>query len=106
MPIILLTSECFNGWRVYDDFDVIVKRTYDNAIKQYDHLRGNLSKLQEARDLAAKAYKFSQDRFGAGQTSAVELADVSAGLYQLDMALLNAKYKILMSAESVKKLGE
>ena len=37
VPIILLTSECFNGWRVYDDFDEIVKRTYDNAIKQNEN---------------------------------------------------------------------
>lgn len=79
---------------------------YDNAIKKYNHLRGNLATLENARNLAAKAYKFSQDRFASGQTSAVELAEVSAGLYQLDMALLNAKYNILMSAESVKKLGE
>lgn len=79
---------------------------YDNAIKKYNHLRGNLATLENARNLAAKAYKFSQDRFAAGQTSAVELAEVSAGLYQLDMALINAKYNILMSAESVKKLGE
>jgi len=79
---------------------------YDNAIKKYNHLRGNLETLENARNLAAKAYKFSQDRFAAGQTSAVELAEVSAGLYQLDMALINAKYNILMSAESVKKLGE
>lgn len=84
----------------------LTSEKYDNAIKQYNHLRGNLAKLQEARDLAAKAYQFSQDRFGAGQTSAVELADVAAGLYQLDMALLNMKYNILMSEQSVKKLGE
>ncbi len=79
---------------------------YNTAVEKYDHLRGNLSTLENARNLAAKAYKFSQERFGAGQTSAVELAEVSAGLYQLDMALLNARYELLMSAESVKKLGE
>lgn len=79
---------------------------YDNAIKKYNHLRGNLATLENARNLAAKAYQFSTERFAAGQTSAIELAEVSAGLYQLDMALLNAKYNILMSAESVKKLGE
>ncbi len=79
---------------------------YERAIAQYDHLRGNLSTLENARDLAAKAYDFSQQRFAAGQTSSVELAEVSSGLYQLDMALLNAKYKILMSAESVKKIGD
>ena len=79
---------------------------YNRAIDQYNHLRGNLAKLENARDLAAKAYDFSSERFASGQTSAVELAEVSAGLYQLDMALLDAKYNILMSAESVKKLGE
>lgn len=84
----------------------MVTEEYDNAIKKYNHLRGNLATLQNARDLAAKAYRFSVERFSAGQTSAVELAEVSAGLYQLDMALLNAKYNILMAAESVKKLGE
>ncbi len=84
----------------------IVSEEYERAIAQYDHLRGNLKNLENARDLAAKAYDFSQQRFAAGQTSAIELAEVSSGLYQLDMALLNAKYKILMSAESVKKLGE
>ena len=55
---------------------------------------GNLATLENARDLAAKTYNLSQNRFASGQTSAVELADVSAGLYQLDMALLNTKYKI------------
>lgn len=84
----------------------IVSEEYERAIAQYDHLRGNLKNLENARDLAAKAYTFSQQRFAAGQTSAIELAEVSSGLYQLDMALLNAKYNILMSAESVKKLGE
>ena len=79
---------------------------YNRAIEKYNHLRSNLAGLENARNLAAKAYDFSRDRFAAGQTSAVELAEVSAGLYQLDMALLNAKYNILMSAESVKKLGE
>lgn len=79
---------------------------YNNAIMEYDHLRNNLATLQNARNLAAKAYKFSSDRFVSGQTSAIELAEVSAGLYQLDMALLNSKYKIIMAAESVKKLGE
>lgn len=103
------TIEAMNAVAAREDLDKSKKLTsekYDNAVKQYNHLRGNLAKLQEARDLAAKAYQFSQDRFGAGQTSAVELADVAAGLYQLDMALLNTKYNILMSEQSVKKLGE
>ena len=84
----------------------ITTEQYDNAIRQYNHLRDNLASLENARNLAAKTYTLSQNRFASGQTSAVELADVSAGLYQLDLALLNTKYKILMSAETVKKLGE
>lgn len=103
------TVDAMNAEAARQDLDKSKKITaekYDNAIKQYNHLRSNLTGLENARNLAAKAYGFSRDRFAAGQTSAVELADVSAGLYQLDMALLNAKYKILMSAESVKKLGE
>ncbi|MBD5391788.1 TolC family protein [bacterium] len=79
---------------------------YDTAIGKYNHLRGNLATLENARNLAARSYRFSTERFAAGQTSALELAQASAGLYQLDMALLNAKYNILMSAESIKKLGE
>ena len=103
------TVDVMNAEAARQDLDKSKKVTsekYSNAIKQYNHLRENLKGLENARNLAAKAYGFSRDRFAAGQTSAVELADVSSGLYQLDMALLNAKYKILMSAESVKKLGE
>ena len=103
------TVEAMNAEAARQDLAQAKKVTteqYDNAIKQYNHLRGNLSTLKNARDLAAKTYTLSQNRFASGQTSAVELADVSAGLYQLDLALLNTKYNILMSAESVKKLGE
>ncbi|MBO4582820.1 MAG: TolC family protein [Alphaproteobacteria bacterium] len=103
------TVDVMNAEAARQDFEKSKKITsekYTNAIKQYNHLRDNLKGLVNARNLAAKAYGFSRDRFAAGQTSAVELADVSNGLYQLDMALLNAKYKILMSAESIKKLGE
>ena len=84
----------------------ITTEQYNTAVRQYNHLRDNLASLENARDLAAKTYTLSQNRFASGQTSAVELAEVSAGLYQLDLALLNTKYKILMSAETVKKLGE
>ncbi len=101
------TVEAMNAEAARQDLDKAKKMTteeYDRAVEKYNHLRGNLASLENARDLAAKAYTFSRDRFAAGQTSAVELAEVSAGLYQLDMALLNAKYNILMSAESVKKL--
>jgi len=103
------TIDAMNAEAARQDLDKAKKITteeYDRAIAQYDHLRGNLKSLENARNLAAKAYKFSSERFASGQTSAIELSEVSAGLYQLDMALLNAKYKILMSAEQVKKLGE
>ena len=103
------TVEAMNAEATRQDLDKSKKMTteeYNRAIEKYNHLRSNLAGLENARNLAAKAYNFSRDRFAAGQTSAVELAEVSAGLYQLDMALLNAKYNILMSAESVKKLGE
>lgn len=103
------TIEAMNAIAAQQDLEQAKKITteqYDNAIKQYDRLRGNLETLTKARDLAAQTYKLSQNRFASGQTSAVELADVSAGLYQLDIALLSTKYNILMSAESVKKLGE
>lgn len=103
------TVDAMNAAAAHQDLDKSKKITsekYLTNIRQYNHLRDNLAGLTRARDLAAKAYNFSRDRFAAGQTSAVELADVSAGLYQLDMALLNAKYKILMAKESIKKLGE
>ena len=103
------TIEAMNAEAARQDLEQskkIVTEEYKNAIKQYNRLCANLSTLGNARDLAAKTYKLSQNRFASGQTSAVELADVSAGLYQLDLALLNTKYKILMSAETVKKLGE
>ena len=103
------TVDAMNAEAARQDLDKAKKITtekYDNAVMQYEHMRGNLAKLKEARNLAAKAYRFSQERFAAGQTSAIELAEVSSGLYQLDMALLNSKYKIIMAAEAVKKLGE
>lgn len=103
------TVEAMNAAAAQQDLDKSKKITsekYNTAVLQYNHLRGNLKKLENARDLAARAYKISQERFATGQTSAVELAEVSSGLYQLDMSLLNAKYKILMSIESVKKLAQ
>lgn len=103
------TASAMDAEAARQDLDKAKKITgekYANAVKQYNHLCSDLGGLQKARDLAAKAYNFSQDRFAAGQTSAVELADVSAGLYKLDVALVNAKYKILMSDAMIKKLGE
>ncbi|MBR5153528.1 MAG: TolC family protein [Alphaproteobacteria bacterium] len=103
------TVEAMNAAAAREDLAQAKKLTteqYNTAVQRYEHLRGNLSTLVNARDLAAKTYALSQNRFASGQTSAVELAEVSAGLYQLDLALLNTKYNILMSAETVKKLGE
>lgn len=79
---------------------------YNTAVNKYKHLCDDLGQLNKAYDLAQKAYDVSEKRFAAGQTSAIELSDVSGALYQMDIALLNAKYNILMSKESVKKLGE
>ena len=78
---------------------------YRDAILKHEHLRGNLSKLKEAHDLADRAAKISMDRFTAGQTSAVELSDVQASLAQMDLGVLNAKFNILMAEESIKKLN-
>lgn len=103
------TVEAMNAEAAYQDLDKSKKmktEEYNTAVKKHEHLRSNLANLKNARDLAEKAYNISQNRFGSGQTSAVELAEVSNALSQLDMALLNAKYNILMSAESVKKLGQ
>ena len=36
--IILLTSECYNNWRTYDEFDKIVNKTYQNAIKRKENV--------------------------------------------------------------------
>ncbi len=102
------TVDAMNATAARADLDkskMLRTEEYNTAIKKYDHLRGNLAGLTNARDLAARAYKLSADRFAAGQTSAVELADVSSALSGLDIALLSARYNILMSAESVKKLG-
>lgn len=103
------TIEAMNAEAARQDLDKSKKlktEEYNTAVNKYKHLCDNLSKLNEAHDLAQKAYDISVKRFAAGQTSAVELSDVSSALYQMDLALLNAKYNILMSAESVKKLGE
>lgn len=36
--IIFLTSECFNNWKAYDEFDKIVKNTYENAKKRNENV--------------------------------------------------------------------
>ncbi len=84
----------------------MLRHEYNTAVNKYKHLCEDLDKLNEAHALAQKAYDVSANRFASGQTSAIELSDVSSALYQMDMALLNAKYNILMARESVKKLGE
>ena len=103
------TMEAMNAEAARQDLDKskkLIREEYDTAVKKYKHLCDNLDKLNEAHNLAQKAYDVSANRFAAGQTSAIELSDVSGALYQMDMAVLNAKYNILMAAESVKKLGE
>lgn len=103
------TIEAMNAEAAHQELDKSQKLTrqeYNTAVKKYKHLCDNLGKLNEAHALAQKAYDVSANRFAAGQTSAVELSDVSGALYQMDMAVLSAKYNILMAAESVKKLGE
>lgn len=103
------TIEAMNAEAARQDLDKSKKlknQEYNTAVNKYDHLCDNLSKLNEAYNLAQKAYDVSVKRFAAGQTSAIELSDVSGALYQMDIAVLNAKYNILMSKESVKKLGE
>ena len=103
------TMEAMNAEAARQDLEKSKKlktQEYNTAVDKYKHLCDNLDKLNEAYNLAQKAYDVSVKRFAAGQTSAVELSDVSGALYQMDMALLNAKYNIVMSKESVKKLGE
>ena len=103
------TMEAMNAEAARQELDKskkLVRQEYNTAVKKYKHLCDNLDKLNEAHKLAQKAYDVSVNRFAAGQTSAIELSDVSSALYHMDMALLNAKYNILMAKESVKKLGE
>ena len=103
------TIEAMNAESARQELDKSQKLTrqeYNTAVNKYKHLCDDLDKLNEAHALAQKAYDVSANRFAAGQTSAIELSDVSGALYQMDMALLSAKYNILMAAESVKKLGE
>jgi outer membrane protein TolC len=103
------TIEAMNAEIARQDLDKSKKlktQEYNTAVNKYKHLCDDLGKLNNAHDLAQKAYDVSASRFASGQTSAIELSDVSGALYQMDIAVLNAKYNILMSAESIKKLGE
>ena len=103
------TIEAMNAEAAHQELDKSQKLTrqeYNTAVKKYKHLCDDLGKLNEAHALAQKSYDVSVNRFAAGQTSAIELSDVSSALYQMDMAVLSAKYNILMAGESVKKLGE
>lgn len=102
------TIESMNAEVARQNFDKSKKmkiEEYRTAIRKYNHLRKNLSNLENARNLARKAYNISRDRFISGQTSAIELAEVQAGLAKLDLALLVSKYNILMSKESINKIG-
>ena len=81
------------------------KEEFNTLISNYSHLQENLKTVKDAKNLAEKAYFFSQSRFEAGQTSAVELSQVSESLYNLELALLNYKFKILMTKEQIKKLS-
>lgn len=78
---------------------------YNTAIARHKYLLGNLTSLKTAYDLAEKTYDLAQARFAAGQTSAVELADVDSARTQMRLALLDARVQILMAAENVKKIG-
>ena len=103
------TIEAMNAEVARQDLDKSKKlktEEYNTAVKKYEHLCNDLEKLHTAHDLAQKAYDVSANRFASGQTSAIELSDVSGALYQMNMMIINAKYNILMAKESVKKLGE
>lgn len=103
------TIEAMNAEAAHQELDKskkLIRHEYNTAVNKYKHLCDDLGKLNEAHRLAQKAYDVSVNRFAAGQTSAIELSDVSSALYRMDMAVLNAKYNILMAGESVKKLGE
>ncbi len=103
------TIEAMNAEAARQDLDKSKKlktEEYNTAVKKYKHLCDNLGKLNEAHNLAQKAYDVSANRFAAGQTSAIELSDVSGALYQMDIEVLSAKYSILMAGEAIKKLGD
>lgn len=103
------TIEAMNAEAARQELDKSKKlktQEYNTAVDKYKHLCDDLGKLNNAHDLAQKSYDVSVNRFASGQTSAIELSDVSSALYQMDLAVLNAKYNIVMAAESVKKLGE
>lgn len=103
------TMEAMNAEAARQDLDKSKKlktEEYNTAVNKYKHLCKNLDKLNEAQNLAQKAYDVSVNRFATGQTSAIELSDVSSALYQTDVAVLKAKYDIVMSEQAIKKLGE
>lgn len=79
---------------------------FDTATRKYNYLCENLGQLKSARDLANKSLKISTNRFANGQTNAIELSDATNAAMQMDMALLNAKFNIVMASETIKKLGQ
>jgi outer membrane protein TolC len=76
---------------------------YADLIRKHEYLNEQLRDLIKAKDLADKAYQLSRDRFLAGQTSATELADVERAAAQTEASVLNAKFQILTTAESIRK---
>ena len=76
---------------------------YDDLLQKHGHYRKQLKDLTHAKDLAQRAYDLSAARFLAGQTSATELSDVERALSQMEMAVLNAKFQILTTAEDIRK---
>ncbi|MCL2439633.1 MAG: TolC family protein [Alphaproteobacteria bacterium] len=78
---------------------------YRDALLNHERLLANLDKLDRAHDLAERAVQISMDRFAAGQTSAVELSDVQSALMQMDMAVIGAKFNIIMAEEAIRKLS-
>ena len=68
------TMEAMNAEIARQDLDRSKKlktQEYNTAVNKYKHLCDDLGKLNNARDLAQKAYDVSVKRFASGQTSAI-----------------------------------
>ncbi|MCL1973178.1 MAG: TolC family protein [Endomicrobia bacterium] len=88
-----------------DKSKIMKRNEYRDALLNHERLLANMSKFNTARDLAERTVQMSTDRFFAGQTSAVELSDVQTALMQMEMAVLNAKFNILIAEESIRRLN-
>ena len=100
------TAAAMEAIAVREDLDRSMRiktAEYKDLIDRYGHLQRTLKDLFKAKDLAERTYRLSRDRFLAGQTSAVELADVERSLAQMEVAILNATLQILVAAEDIKK---